>query len=94
MPSYVINKLKGLAVSWMNFFVGGILADDMGLGKKLYRCLYSFLQEQQNRDKNSVVNLVVLPTTLISTGKRKRQSSCPKLAICHRGGTRQKVNEH
>ena len=64
----------------------------MGLGKTLQ--MLTFLQEQQNRDKRGV-NLVVLPTTLIFNWQAEAAKFCPKLKLfVHRGGTRQKVNEH
>jgi SNF2 family DNA or RNA helicase len=99
LPENINAKLRDYQVEgfkWLNFLDefswGGILADDMGLGKTLQ--MLTFLQEQQNRDKKSV-NLVVLPTTLIFNWQAEAAKFCPKLKLfVHRGGTRQKVNEH
>lgn len=99
LPNNIQAKLRDYQVEgfkWLNFLDefswGGILADDMGLGKTLQ--MLTFLQEQQNRDKHSV-HLVVLPTTLIFNWQAEAAKFCPDLKLyVHRGGTRQKVNEH
>ncbi len=99
LPKNIKAKLRDYQVEgfkWLNFLDefswGGILADDMGLGKTLQ--MLTFLQEQQNRDKRGT-NLVVLPTTLIFNWQAEAAKFCPKLKLfVHRGGTRQKVNEH
>ncbi len=99
LPKNIKANLRDYQVEgfkWLNFLDefswGGILADDMGLGKTLQ--MLTFLQEQQNRDKRGV-NLVVLPTTLIFNWQAEAAKFCPKLKLfVHRGGTRQKVNEH
>ena len=99
LPKNIQAKLRDYQVEgfkWLNFLDefswGGILADDMGLGKTLQ--MLTFLQEQQNRDKNSV-HLVVLPTTLIFNWQAEAAKFCPDLKLyVHRGGSRQKVNEH
>ena len=99
LPKNIQAKLRDYQVEgfkWLNFLDefswGGILADDMGLGKTLQ--MLTFLQEQQNRDKKSV-HLVVLPTTLIFNWQAEAAKFCPDLKLfVHRGGTRQKVNEH
>jgi SNF2 family DNA or RNA helicase len=99
LPKNIKAKLRDYQVEgfkWLNFLDefswGGILADDMGLGKTLQ--MLTFLQEQQNRDKKGT-NLVVLPTTLIFNWQAEAEKFCPKLKLyVHRGGTRQKVNEH
>lgn len=81
---------------WLSFLDefkwGGILADDMGLGKTLQ--MLTFLQEQQNRHKDTT-NLVILPTTLIFNWQAEASKFCPDLKLfVHRGGTRQKNNHH
>ncbi len=99
LPQNIHAQLRDYQVEgykWLNFLDefswGGILADDMGLGKTLQ--MLTFLQEQQNR-KPDGVNLVVLPTTLIFNWQAEAEKFCPKLKLfIHRGGTRQKVNEH
>jgi SNF2 family DNA or RNA helicase len=99
LPTNIQAKLRDYQVEgfkWLNFLDefswGGILADDMGLGKTLQ--MLTFLQEQQNRNKHSV-HLVVLPTTLIFNWQAEAAKFCPDLKLyVHRGGTRQKVNEH
>lgn len=99
LPVNVDAKLRDYQVEgfkWLNFLDefawGGILADDMGLGKTLQ--MLTFLQEQQNRTPHTV-NLVVLPTTLIFNWQAEAKKFCPDLKLyVHRGGTRQKSNEH
>ncbi|MCU0468127.1 MAG: SNF2-related protein [Arcicella sp.] len=99
LPKNINAKLRDYQVEgfkWLNFLDefswGGILADDMGLGKTLQ--MLTFIQEQQNRDKRAT-NLVVLPTTLIFNWQAEAAKFCPDLKLyVHRGGTRQKVNEH
>lgn len=87
-------QLEGF--KWLNFLDefnwGGILADDMGLGKTLQ--MLAFLQEQQNKH-SSTTNLVILPTTLIFNWQAEATKFCPDLKLfVHRGGTRQKSNDH
>jgi SNF2 family DNA or RNA helicase len=99
LPNNIDAKLRDYQVEgfkWLNFLDefswGGILADDMGLGKTLQ--MLTFIQEQQNRDPKAV-NLVVLPTTLIFNWQAEAAKFCPDLKLyVHRGGTRQKANEH
>lgn len=99
LPININAKLRDYQVEgfkWLNFLDefswGGILADDMGLGKTLQ--MLTFLQEQQNRNKNAI-NLVVLPTTLIFNWQAEAAKFCPDLKLfVHRGGTRQRANEH
>ncbi|MEA5404963.1 DEAD/DEAH box helicase [Arcicella sp. DC2W] len=99
LPQNMNAQLRDYQVEgfkWLNFLDefswGGILADDMGLGKTLQ--MLTFLQEQQNR-KPDGVNLVVLPTTLIFNWQAEASKFCPDLKLfVHRGGTRQKINEH
>ncbi len=83
-------------LKWLSFLDefgwGGILADDMGLGKTLQ--MLSFLQLQKNKHPDAT-NLVVLPTTLVFNWQAEAAKFCPELKLfVHRGGTRQKVNEH
>ncbi len=68
--------------NWLNFLDdygwGGCLADDMGLGKTIQ--ILAFLQNQKNKQKN-LVNLVVVPTSLIFNWQAEVEKFCPKLKI-------------
>ena len=91
-----LRSYQADALAWLKFLdttnLGGCLALDMGLGKTLQ--MLTFLQEQQNRHKDTT-NLVILPTTLIFNWQAEASKFCPDLKLfVHRGGTRQKNNHH
>ena len=85
----VSNELNGLlrhyqhqGLNWLNFIddfnFGGILADDMGLGKSIQ--IIAFILLQRNKVKQNT-NLLVVPTSLLFNWQEEVQKFAPSIKI-------------
>ena len=85
-----LRSYQKSGLNWLNFLddfnFGGILADDMGLGKSIQIIAFILLQ----RDKVDFnVNLLVVPATLIFNWKAEFQQFAPSLKFTiHHGNQR------
>jgi SNF2 family DNA or RNA helicase len=74
-------QLKGL--SWLNFLdefgFGGCLADDMGLGKTIQ--IIAFILSQREKGIAPNVNLIVVPTSLISNWQNEVTKFAPSIKL-------------
>ncbi len=93
VPAKILATLRAYqeeGFNWFNFLDnygwGGCLADDMGLGKTLQ--VLTFIQHLKQK-YGDVVNLVIVPTSLIFVWEEEVAKFCPDLKIyLHHGPAR------
>ncbi|PTB96210.1 DNA helicase [Marivirga lumbricoides] len=85
VPAGLNGKLRGYqreGLNWLNFLddfnFGGVLADDMGLGKSVQIIAFMLLQKQK---RGANTNLLVVPTTLIFNWEAEIEKFAPKLKV-------------
>lgn len=96
VPAYLINLLRDYqidGVKWLKYLYknsfGGCLGDDMGLGKTLQ--VISFLSEQEIMS-NSLINLVVVPKSLLFNWEREIRRFSPEMkVIMYHGDNRNSI---
>ena len=75
-------QLWGL--NWLQFLrefdLGGILADDMGLGKTVQTLAHILVEKREGRLDRPC--LVVCPTSVVRTGRRRRRASRRSCGSC------------
>jgi SNF2 family DNA or RNA helicase len=91
-----LRSYQKSGLNWLNFLddfnFGGVLADDMGLGKSIQIIAFILLQREK---VNFNVNLLVVPATLIFNWKAEFQKFSPslKFTIHHRNQRIKKSNK-
>jgi SNF2 family DNA or RNA helicase len=91
-----LRSYQKYGLNWLNFLddfnFGGVLADDMGLGKSIQIIAFILLQREK---VNFNVNLLVVPATLIFNWKAEFQKFSPslKFTIHHRNQRIKKSNK-
>jgi SNF2 family DNA or RNA helicase len=72
-------------LNWLNFLdefnFGGCLADDMGLGKTIQIIAFLLAQKEKHGKKERLVNLIVVPTSLIFNWQKEVKRFAPSLKI-------------
>ena len=75
----VLRPYQKQGVYWMRFLENaglcGLLADEMGLGKTLQTLAWLSLPRTATMDGKRLPALIVCPTSLVRTGRRRRRSS-------------------
>jgi SNF2 family DNA or RNA helicase len=85
-----LRSYQKSGLNWLNFLddfnFGGVLADDMGLGKSIQIIAFILLQREK---VNFNVNLLVVPATLLFNWKAEFQKFAPSLKFTiHHGNQR------
>jgi hypothetical protein len=77
-----LRKYQHQGLNWLNFIdehnFGGILADDMGLGKSVQIIAFILLQRKKGKQNT---NLLVVPTSLLFNWQEEVQKFAPSIKI-------------